>query len=127
MTSKYIVARQIINKTGKPFSMYEESSGCVLVLIPSIEDLPPNPSSTCYYVVDESEIAILKKAGRSITDIAYVKNNATGANGLQVSYLRSAIDDNMTIRLQREMFTRSPQNDHQRQDEDQLYIEVGAH
>ena len=94
LKEKRVVSR-IINLTGKPFCMYEESSGSILVLIPSTEKLPNehrvgihNLPDT-YYVVDKDDVERIGKT-RALIDIATISSRDTGRDGIEVCTLTLA-------------------------------------
>ena len=102
-----IVTSQIVNLTGRPFNMYEESSGNIYTLIPSSEDLPMDVSygmgrmPKTYYVVNESELSVLQRKNRTLADIAFIYNEGDGYAKIRISSLASADNPRMSIKLRR--------------------------
>jgi hypothetical protein len=101
------VVSQIINLTGEPFCMYEESSGGILVLIPSTEKLPTGPHiglnklPSTYYVVDKNKVDRIGRK-RTLTDIAVISSRGTGRGGIEVCTLTLASRPKIRLGLLRQ-------------------------
>ena len=91
----------LINLTGEPVSVYEESTGKIRTYYPQKIELPTAPRKddqgpiTHYLVTDERLRKIRGK--RKLSDIAIIKNQSPGRNGKIISSLAWGKDP--TIRL----------------------------
>lgn len=87
------VANNIINLTDSEIKMYEEQSGCIWKFQPDGKKVPDDflpdwrhQEAAIYYIVDVKIVNELIRKGRSLEDIAVVKQKAVGRKNKVVSY-----------------------------------------
>ena len=103
------VVEKIVNLTGKAIYIYEESSGIILTLIPSIEKLPYIPKYgnnklvDTFYIVEHKDVEMIGKY-RTLTDIAVIDNESLGRDGFMISTLVLARDPNIQIGIRRRYY-----------------------
>lgn len=92
-------ARELVNLTGRQFTVYEDSSGDFIDFPPSSEFLPcqPDVSDSVYYVLDEDAAEALATHGRDLSDIAIIRRTGAGRDGVMVSRLSWAVNQDKTI------------------------------
>lgn len=117
-----IITSRIVNLTGKPFVMYEESTGDILVLLPNRKKLPAKVDlSDTFYVVEKEQIEKLREEGRDLDDITFICNEDEGYAKIHFCALASAKNPSVQIGLQRR---RTKPHQLPYLDDSLLYVEI---
>lgn len=85
-------AAKLINLTDKTIQVYDKCSGEIVTIHPESRVLPPEPQdedlmNQYFYVFSKKVANRLKRNGRSLHDIAIIKNRRKGRNDSDITSL----------------------------------------
>lgn len=108
-TGKYKHTRisdTFVNLTDETIHTYENASGTIWKFEPEKSHaIPPAPAPISdsepivHYIVDQEVVDSLKASGRPLDDIATIRHQVGGRNGVEISYLAWAKDPQIPVCL----------------------------